>query len=336
MSKVYSGRYSPKIYCRLPLVFLSVLCLICIVGPAQGAGSTDSPGVMPEATPSDVFFEVQRINADLENLRLYMGAPKTTPLGIHIHQASPHDVYSQAKALFQKANRLSFEIVRQQEHVPPLPGGLILPANVLILVRGAHRSIHHVLADLKIPECADIKPVPGAPRTLSHVFRAILAINRQINELLERRFSPSDVYMKVTQAIGYASRHLAQYPGSIRIPDAPAFEKEKRPSDVYFRFLDCLEIISRIYKTAALEMLVIDTTRIDKESITPSDVFDMASLIIAHLDFLHKELGLVTMPREVFYLGRKYPSDVYQQAGILEKQLKQLERLIKTTALSGR
>lgn len=333
---MHSQRHSPKIYNWLPLVFLSVFCLICSVGAAQGAGSTDSPGMMPEATPSDVFFEVQRINADLKNLRLYMGAPKAMPLGIHVHKAAPHDVYSQAKTLFQKANRLSFEIVRQQEPAPPLPGGLILPANVLILVRGAHRSIQHVLADLKIPDCADIKPEPDAPKTPSHVFRAILATNRQVNELLERRFSPSDAYMEVTLAIGHASRQLAQYPGSIRIPDASAFEGEKRPSDVYFRLLGCLDIISRIYKTAGLEMLVIDTARIDEESITPSDVFDMASLIVARLDFLHKELGLVTMPREVFYLGRKYPSDVYQQTGLLEKQLKQLERLIKTTALSGR
>ena len=262
-----------------------------------------------------------------------MGAPKAIPLGIHIHKAAPHDVYSQAKALFQKANRLSFEIVRQQAQAPALPRELILPADVLILVRGAHRSIHHVLADLKIPDSADIKPEPDTPKTPSDVFRAVHAINRQINELLERRFSPSDVYMQVTLAIGYASRQLAQYPGLIRIPNAPAFEKEKRPSDVYFRLLDCLKIISRIYKTAGLEMLLIDTARIDKENITPSDVFDLASLIVARLDFLHKELGLVKMPREIFYLGRKYPSDVYQQAGVLEKQLKQLERLIKTTTL---
>ena len=314
---------------------LLLLLFFFMVAPAQGAEPSDSPDAIPQATPSDVFFEVQRINRGLERLRLHMGAPKATPLNIQIHKAAPHDVYYQAKALFQKINRLSFEIVRQQEQAPPLPGKLILPANVLILLKGAHRSLHHVLADLKIPYCADMKPASDAPKTPSHVFRAVLAMNRQINELLERRFSSSDVYMELTLAIGYASRQLAQYPGSIRIPDAPAFEKEKRPSDVYFRLLDCLEIISRIYKKAGLEMLVIDTSGIDEESITPSDVFDMASLIVARLDFLHKELGLVKMPREVFYLGRKYPSDVYQQAGILEKQLKQLERLMKTTALSG-
>ena len=319
-----------RFYKRLLLFFFFM------VNPAQGAGPTDSPGATPKATPSDVFFAVQRMNRDLENLRLHMGAPKATPLNIQIHKAAPHDVYYQAKTLFQKANRLSFEIARQQEQAPPLPGRLILPANVLILVNGAHRSMHKVLAELKTPESAHMKPASDTPKTPSHVFRAVLAINRQINELLERRFSPSDVYMELTLAIGYASRQLAQYPGAIRIPEAPAFEKEKSPFHVYFRLLDCLEIISRIYKMAGLEMLVIDSTRIDEKSITSSDVFDMATLIVARLDFLHKELGLAKMPREVFYLGRKYPSDVYQQAGILEKQLKQLARFMKATALSGR
>ncbi len=315
---------------------LLLLFFFFMVSPAQGTGPSDSPGAISKTTPSDVFFAVQRINRDLENLRLHMGAPKAIPLSIQIHKAAPHDVYYQVKTLFQKTNRLSFEIIRLQEQAPPLPGRLILPADVLILVKGAHRSIHHVLTELKIPDYADMKPASDAPKTPSHVFRAVLAINRQINELLERRFSPSDVYMELTLAIGYASRQLAQYPGAIRIPEAPVFEKEKSPSHVYFRLLDCLEIISRIYKTAGLEMLVIDSTRVDEKSITPSDVFDMASLIVARLDFLHKELGLVKMPREVFYLGRKYPSDVYQQAGILEKQLTQLERLMKATALSGR
>ena len=77
-----------------------------------------------------------------------------------------------------------------------------------------------------------------------------------------------------------------------------------------------------------LEILEIDSSHIEEKSITPNDVFDIASVIVARLDFLHKRLDFAKKPRESFYPGRKYPSDVYQQVGILKQQLVLLEGLI--------
>ena len=66
-------------------------------------------------------------------------------------------------------------------------------------------------------------------------------VNRQLNLLLERRFAPSDVYMQVTQAIGYAARQLAHNRDAMRIPDTPPFERNKQPGSVYFRLVNCLK-----------------------------------------------------------------------------------------------
>ncbi len=276
---------------------------------------------------ADVFLEVQKFREDLERLRRFMGAPRATPLDIRVSNAAPHDVYFQALTLFEKTNRFSFEVTRLQEQSRPTPREVFLPADVLELTKAAHRSLGTIMSDIEIPP--SVVPLKRDPTTTPNdVFKAILSTNRQLNLLLERRFAPSDVYQKVTLAIGYTARQLARFPGVRRIPDEPPFEAEKRPTDVYFRLIGCLEIVSTIYEVAGIKALEINTSHIDEKSITPSDVFDVASLIVARLDFLHKKFMIRQMPREVFYSGRKYPSHVYQQTGILEKQLQQLKRFI--------
>lgn len=308
-------------------VFLAIFFLTFGVSAVNCTELDHSLANGQDVAPADVFSAVQVINTDLGLLREHMGRPKATILNIRVYDAAPHDVYFQALTLFRKANRLSFEITRLQEQAPPMPEKLILPADVLVLVKSAHRSIHKVMNHLNLQVNHD-RQVRHKNKTPTDVFRDILRTNRQLNQLLERRFDPSDVYMEVTLAIGYADCQLAQYPFAIRIPDEALFEKGKRPSHVYFRLLECLQIISNIYKELSLKTLVIDSAHIDEKNITPSDVLDVALLVVARLDFLKRHNGLSKMPIEAFYPGRKYPSDVYQQAGILLEQLKQLERFI--------
>lgn len=73
--------------------------------------------------------------------------------------------------------------------------------------------------------------------------------------------------------------------------------------------------------------LRIDDSQI--ESAEPSDVYDVASLIIAELAYLHSKIPGAKSPREVYYVGRKFPSHVFQRVGILEGQLVRLELLVK-------
>lgn len=324
-----AGIDSRKISARLLVCSLMILPFICWVVEAGGTEHWASSVEKTKVMPADVLLEVQALNRELELLRRYMGAPKANLLDIRVYNAAPYDVYYQARTLFQKANRLSFEIVRQQERAPAVPREVPVPADVLDLVKGARRAVQKVTTDLDIPK-TDADSVREETRTPTDVLKAIQATNRQMNQLLERRFAPSDVYEQVTLAIGYAARQLSRYPEATRIPDKPPFEKEKNPSDVYFRLLDCLESISRIYKTADLEMVEIDSSHVDNSNITPSDVFDVASMVVARLDYLHRSFGLDKMPRETFYPGRKYPADVYQQAGILQAQLDQLKGLIRS------
>lgn len=61
----------------------------------------------------------------------------------------------------------------------------------------------------------------------------------------------------------------------------------------------------------------------------PSDVYDVASLVVAELACLHSRLPDAKPPREVYYVGRKFLSHVFQRAGTPDRQLVELERWVK-------
>ena len=146
----------------------------------------------------------------------------------------------------------------------------------------------------------------------------------QINRLLDRPFSPGDVYEQVTVAIAYASR-LLDSPGEVSTPpDPPALERRKRPADVYEKLVTCFEEIHAIGDKSGVQMLNLQVDEAQITRVEPSDVYDMASLLVSELAFLHTHKTGARPPRQVFSPGRKLPSHVYQRIGILCGQMKSI------------
>ena len=158
------------------------------------------------------------------------------------------------------------------------------------------------------------------------MLKAIVQANRQLNLMLERQFAPSDVFQEVTLGVGYTSRLLETFPKAERIPIEPAYEPEKRPVDVYRRLLGCFRRIREIAERSNVRMLDLEVDDAQIDAIVPSDVYDVASLIVAELAYLQSQLPASQPPRNVYFVGRKFPSDVYQRAGILELQLIELQK----------
>jgi hypothetical protein len=75
---------------------------------------------------------------------------------------------------------------------------------------------------------------------------------------------------------------------------------------------------------------VIETTPApgDAANVLPSDVYDLASLLLGEVAFLHSiaKDAHAPYPFEANAPGRKLPSHVWQLAGVLEQQLTQLAR----------
>lgn len=299
---------------------------------APATGAQPIPPSLPETVDgaglAALSDQIDAFARDMERLRRFMGVSETRALDIGIRDPLPRDLYFQTLTLWENTDRLSFE-VKRVHGLPPAPpsDGTGIP-NILARLRSAHQLLRQAMQDLQM---APSRETPaGTPKSFTELFNGVLAINRQLNLMLERHISPSEVYRELTLAIGYSARLLARYPDATRIPPEPPFEPDKQPKDVYLRLIECLQSIARIFDSQGLAVLKIDPGRTDLDGLQPSDVYLVASMIVSQLNFLHQHLDIAKPPPQPVYPGLKFPAHSYQRAGILQAQLRQLERFLAT------
>jgi hypothetical protein len=162
----------------------------------------------------------------------------------------------------------------------------------------------------------------------SDLFNATLEVSRQLDEILDQPFSPSEVYEQVTLAIGYAARLRARFPGE-RIPGPPPFERAKQPSHVLYKLFDCFRLVQGLAERSQLRMLEFNVADTFNLEIEPTDVYNMATFLVSQIRYLWLQLDAPQLPRPVYHPGRKLPSHVYQRAGLLERQLLELTELVE-------
>ena len=254
-----------------------------------------------------------------------MGKPKVTTEEIQASGAVSREVYFQAVTFFTKVNRLSFEQTRSVAAIPETPKGDIKPQDVLDLVNAGLERLRFIKTELKIKQAAP-KVASKPSVTPTDVFRSMVQLNRQLNLLLDDKFTPAEVYEQVSLGIGYAARLRSAFPGD-RIPESPAIVPGKTPQDVYRQLYDCFTLIKQIADTSDLSMLDLKLSENSLDTVSPSDVYDIASLLISELAFLHSTLESAPPPRKSVYPGRKIPSEVYQRSKLLELQLQEIHRL---------
>ena len=85
-------------------------------------------------------------------------------------------------------------------------------------------------------------------------------------------------------------------------------------------------VLGDIAGASNIKMLKLATQNLDRPDIQPNDVYDLATLIISELAYLHAHLPNAVPPKQSKLHGPILPSHVYQQAGGL---LAQLQILLK-------
>ncbi len=284
--------------------------------------SAQTPPGRADITPTDVFGEVFAVAHDIEQIRFYMGRPRNGQEAIGVTGVAPREVIYQAATLCEKTNRLSQELIREIGEKPAVPDKDVVPGDVFRMVELAHDRVRRIAEGLGL----ELTPAPTAPageKTPTDVYRAVVQLNRQINILLDQRFSPADVYQQVSLAIAHAANVRGRWPGQ-RIPPEPAWELGRRPPDVYRRLLGCFDMVRRIAADEDLQVLELSVSDGSMGEATPSDVYDIASLLVSDLAYVDRVLNGSPPERKSWYPGRKVPSDVFQRVGILETQLIQI------------
>lgn len=283
--------------------------------------------------PADVFVRVALVRSELEILRQELGRQRDERGHFEVTGASPREVLFEALALFRKCDRFCFERTGEQAVLPqPPPADQVEPAHVKAVVDLALIRLEQVKARMGV-EDKGTAPARDESKQPSDVLDALFRANRQLNTLLDQPFTPNDVYQLVTLSVGYATRLCSK----IADPPAvvlPAFERKKRPGDVYTRLWGCLGSLRKSVTGSGLDMLEPNELPYEPDEVVPSDVYDLASVIIAELVYLHGKVpGLEPPSTTDFYeVGHKVPSHVYQLAGLLETQTAALAAAVAADA----
>ena len=276
----------------------------------------------------ELFAYVERVQTEVELLRNEMGAPTTPQAELHVREARPHELYFQALTLFRKTDQLAFEHVRVRAR-PPSQSPVITLEDVTGVVKAAHDRLRLVSNNFGLSPSTSVPP-PAPENTATDVFNALLRASHQLDLLVDRRISSSDVFQEVTAAVGYTARLLEHFPSARQIPDAPGLQRNKQPIDSYRRLLDCFALVHQISAGADLPILTL-VDLLEPANITVTDVFDLVTLLASELAFLHAHLPHLAPPVESYFPGRRFPSHVYQRLGVLESQLTELARRATAT-----
>lgn len=157
--------------------------------------------------------------------------------------------------------------------------------------------------------------------TPGDVFQLIVQCNRQVNSMLERSAQPGDVYQQLQQATFYASEILSALDDPDPFPSMPEHQPGMTSGHVYGRVLEVFGHLSVAFDELNLEMVhwAGGAYRVD-ESISPSDVIDLGTLLLGELEYLHSRVPDARVPINAPHPGTRWPSDVYQLAGVLNDQ----------------
>ena len=295
------------------------------------AAGFSTPGLRGQEaiTTPEVHLLARTIQEEIEIVRWQMGRPLETRPRIPLSEVAIRVNFRQAMTLWRKVNQLGVELVGGGETPPIVPvprGGAYGPAQVHQVLVSVFDRLQEIRAGAGIVGRSDLAQAPPEPpldptANPSDVFQVIVQCNRQVNRMLERQFQPGDVFQQVQQAIYYTSDILSASGDPDPFPAVPEYITGLRPGDVYGQLLLVFERLSVGFESLGIDMVRWSggVYEVD-DSLTPSDVFDLATLLLSELEYLHSLVPQSRAPLLVPHPGLRFPSDVYQQVGILSDQ----------------
>jgi len=307
------------------LVLLAILTLPAysndevVPPPVSGRSLSESDRIQP----SDVMARVELLRANVALLRRYMGKlPPPDPL-LRVEGARPREVYLQALNLRRRAQLLAFEQMRIPAAEATVIQGAARNHDVFKVLNSSLLAVLNVKRHLGIHEAVAERPQPDST-TPSEVFNATVQAGTEINQLLDSKTTPSDVFLLTTTAVHTAAAIHAALPGGPVLPHEPAYEPNKTPAEVYLKQHRCFELVREVATSLGIETLTFEVDDERVARVTPDDVSSLAVLVMVELDRLHEAYPNARRQTEAHYPGRRFSSDVFQRVGYLELILQDL------------
>ena len=329
------------------VVLAATWSMLGVEAPAaagEGAGGTDE-----EVLPGHVFQAARQLHFELVALRFVLEQPplQTSSASLLVAAASPRHVFTQAQVLFRKTHQLAEEVAegnalsldeldvdwRRSTPRPAPDGRETRPRDVLRLVMDSQERIEALLDLLNVNVSLRDPPELDPALRPSDVLEEVLKIKRQLNRMMERKYSMRNVYAQLQAAINYAGDLGGGYPA------LPAPSGAAQPLDVYRRLVASLSLMRDFGARADIQVIDLRSEgEYTADEVTPSDVYDFATMVVGELRHMAERRqapgtvpprGEYTMPRTV------QPRHVLALIGVLETQLAELVAAAEATTEAG-
>lgn len=308
-----------------PFLLLLILTVLGITAREDTENNTAEPISGRKNTentilPADVLSRVILFRDSLEQIRIEMGKPSLKNDKLDVSNVSPREVYFQALVMFRKADRLSYAWTSTKKNEPKkISEVLIKPYHVFRNVNAAHDRIVLVKNKFNITEKIYEK-VELESTTATDVFIAIMAENRRLNMLLDRKIEPSDVYEQVDLIINYVKQLLLQN----TILKKPKYINKKSPSDVYYNLYECFLLIENIFTLSNKKIMKIKLNKSEVANKTPSDVYDFTIVLLSEVSYLNSLKNTQYKADAIKNNDKMLPSHVFQHVSYLKMYLELL------------
>ena len=274
-------------------------------------------------TTADVLARARLLKSELLKLNWTMGKPEFVGKLLKVDKVTAREVYFQSLNVNMKCNHLQFELLGKKSQVFNTEAKVteLSSFDIYKVLNDSLSTVLAIKSSLNITTSLQESTV-GANFSRTEVFKEVFVTSQLLNQLLSKPVSPSDVYMRVTEAIHISAKIIRAGNNSITsLPVEDEFVPGKKPKDVYRRLLNCFDIISQIANDKGMEIMTFTPTEEYINLVLPEDVYDLASIILSELSYLHLKTPKAEKPVPVYFPGLKFPSHVFQRVSILEKQL---------------
>lgn len=281
--------------------------------------------------PSDVKARIGCLQEVVNILTIEMGRSYKSDLNIKIDGASPWAVYTQARVLNQKVNRLVYELMGNQLSIPEkVDPRIIKPYHVWTLVEASLKKLIFILHELGIQVKLKEFFVEEATKPDENLM-LLVKLNRSINNLLLTPFSPNDVYTQVVNSVYLMDSIIEHFPEIDRDVKGIIFVRKKKPKHVFEALLESQKTLSLIFGNHSMIPITIHLTKeIELDTtIIPSDVYDLSNLVTSQIDYLHSKICPKTLPRKAFLEKSKLPAHVFKKVKVLNHLLDEFEKVTR-------
>ncbi len=278
-----------------------------------------------KVTPSDVFAQAVQITEEIEILKKHFNVTGSVEVEEVKSNLKPRHVWQETYDILVKIN-----ILREKSGLPIIAVNSLEPVKEInpVLV---YEQTRRILLELEIVKFRlDIKEQRGklkkfAGKTPSDVFNKINYISHHLDLINGASFTPSFVFAQSMRVL----EDVVTIINALDIKDdtiPPTKNKAAKPADTFHTGFTLLEGIQRLQRKAGIEPT--DFSHLKAEKITPTEVFDLAEMMLAELQVVKAHIGLkhAMTPPAKHYEG-KVPGDVQQIFGWALRKMKLIKSL---------